>query len=296
MARTTDVQYEAVAAACLALFQDGDSPTFAKVYAALGNRGSGKVVNEMIRRWRKDLGDRLSILSQRSLPGVPDALVATVDALVAQTWQLAIDEGEAAYQVARERLAEEREAWQHKLDAAVVLEGDLKALRATLVERDKALAEIQVLRAEDLVVARERDAQLLAQREGNARLLATIGAEQQRHAAELAAQQDRHSAEILLERERADGERRHFAHITDELRQAAKAREHDLAEQLDGYKESAERYRAQAGKFSAEAAGWRARAETAEAALEKDKANRVKDERRVGKLLPMGSRGLSRRR
>jgi hypothetical protein len=30
--------------------------------------------------------------------------------------------------------------------------------------------------------------------------------------------------------------------------------------------------------------------------LEKDKANRVKDERRVGKLLPMGSRGLSRRR
>jgi hypothetical protein len=127
-------------------------------------------------------------------------------------------------------------------------------------------------------------------------LQATLNAEQQRHAAELAAQQDRHSAEILLERERADGERRHFANITDELRQAAKAREHDLAEQFDGYKESAERYRAQAGKFSAEAAGWRARAETAEAALERVKVTREKEERRAGKLYPMGSRGFSRRR
>ena len=272
MPRASSVQYPDVAAACQALFQAGEPPSFNRVYAVLGNRGSGRVVSDLIRRWRAEAGDRLTIMSARSLPGVPDALVQDVDAMLLKAWQLALAESETAYECAHATLDAERAVWQQQLDAAGALAADLQTARALLGERHTAFVELQNLRQGEQRDRADLDAHLTAAKEDVARLSATLDASAIQHAEALATLAARHTAALDLEQERAEGDRRHTAQITDELRQAAKAAESYLREQLDGTRIAAEAYRTRAGQSATDAARWQARAELAEAALAKTSA------------------------
>lgn len=272
MPRASSVQYADVAAACQNLFQAGEPPSFNRVYAALGNRGSGRVVSDLIRKWRAEAGERLTVMSQRSLPGVPDSLVQDVDAMLLKAWQLALAESETAYEAAGAVLDAERITWQQQLDAAGALAADLQTWRAVLAERTAALVELQNLRQGEQRARADVDARLIAVREDVARLTAALEASTLRHAEALAALEARHTAALALEQERAEGDRRHTAQITDELRQAAKAAELYLREQLDGTRIAAESYRTRAGQAATDAAKWQARAELAEDALAKANA------------------------
>jgi hypothetical protein len=272
MPRVSSVQYADVAAACQSLFQSGEPPSFNRVYAALGNRGSGRVVSDLIRRWRAEAGSRLSIMSTRSLPGVPDALVQDVDAMLLKAWQLALAESETAYEEASALLDAERITWQQQLDAAGSLAADIQTLRAVLAERTAAWVELQNLRQSEQLARADLDARLTAAKEELAHLQATQEADALRHAEALSTLAARHTAALALDQARAEGDRRHTAQITDELRQAAKAAELYLREQLDGTRVAAESYRTRAGQATTDAAKWRARAEIAEAALAKASA------------------------
>jgi chromosome segregation ATPase len=111
-------------------------------------------------------------------------------------------------------------------------------------------------------------------REDGARLANTLESERRNHETELLAERERHDQAVNAERQRAHesverereiaaGERQYLMHQTDETRQAAKANESALKEQLHEVKAFAESFQARAGRAESEAAFWRGKAEAA---------------------------------
>jgi hypothetical protein len=278
MVRTTEVQYSAVAQACLELFRQGETVSFAKVYLALGSKGSGRVVNDLIRRWRTETGEQLALRSERSLPGVPPTVVAALDSLALSTWQLALDRAEEAYQAAQGRLEADREMWQSRLETAAALGAELAATQATLAARDEAIHALAATLQKEELARIVLETELTSLADERADLRARLSAEQEHQvqaqaAAEarmderLAAIQDRYAAELAISAERNEGERQHLAAITDELRQGAKLKEAHLREQLEDAKALADSYRERAGRCGNELAALRGRLEADEVTI-----------------------------
>lgn len=305
MARSSSVEYSQVAQACYRLFQAGDPVSFQRVYDLLDNKGSSRVVNEYMRRWRQEAGDKLAVSFSRGLPaGLPDALVTATDDLLVKLWQSALDCAEQSYQAAaaelvtlRDQLQAERQQEQAQILAQTtriaVLEGELKALQATLADRESALeASISARQALDASLA-TRDVQLAGLREELARLTAAFEAGQRQHAADLlqaqarseellAAARQNHNQELAQAREVAAGERAYLMKTTDEIRQAAKLTETQLKEENASLKTMGEAYRSQVYQARDDAARWKGRAESAEALVQRLTSKRQKP----GRTLP----------
>ena len=292
MARASAVDYRQVAEACYQLFQRGEPVSFQRVYDLIGNKGSGRVVNDYIKTWRQEAGEKLSVSFSRNLPGgLPDALVATADELLVQLWQGALASAEESYQEARRQLDQvraemeaererEKAVLQEQQLLASRLGAELQAAQTGLEEKDAALRENAVRRHEQDALLRQRDAQLGALREEVARLSATLENTQRQHAVAIADTQARgeerlaqarqaHLQEMEREREVAAGERAYLMQITDELRQAARHGEAKLQAEIAALRESCEAARHQATQAGDESARWQGRAEIAEALIER---------------------------
>jgi len=157
------ITQEQVNGAADAILGAGENPTVEKVRAALGT-GSPNTVTRMLDTWRSQLGSRLRQLS--ALPEVP----AAVGQAMIEIWRLAVDHAEqvldarfanerSALESAQIQLAEERESWAARLEAAEVIVARTQAARdlaehacATL---DGQLQDSHALRA-DLVQQRNR--------------------------------------------------------------------------------------------------------------------------------------------
>jgi chromosome segregation ATPase len=157
------ITQEQVNGAADAILGAGENPTVEKVRAALGT-GSPNTVTRMLDTWRSQLGSRLRQLS--ALPEVP----AAVGQAMIEIWRLAVDHAEqvldarfanerSALESAQIQLAEERESWAARLEAAEVTVARTQAARdlaehacATL---DGQLQDSHALRA-DLVQQRNR--------------------------------------------------------------------------------------------------------------------------------------------
>lgn len=88
-------------------------------------------------------------------------------------------------------------------------------------------------------------------------------AERERHDQAVNAERQRAHESVEREREIAAGERQYLMRQTDAIRQAAKANEAVLKEQLQEAKAFAESFQARAGRAESEAAFWRGKAEAA---------------------------------
>ena len=82
MPKASSIEYRDGAAACYALSEKGEPVSFQRVYVALGNRGSARVVNAYVQQWRKEVGEKLAMAFQRQLPGLPERLVQIADELL----------------------------------------------------------------------------------------------------------------------------------------------------------------------------------------------------------------------
>lgn len=301
MTRASEVTYEAVVVECLELWATGQSTSFNNVYDRLGRRGSAAIVQKFIAQWKKDSADRLS--AKRTLPDLPTDLVAASDALLGQTWAMALDQAEVAYSQARLKLESEREGFEAALERAnertgqaerdaLRLTGDIQGLHAELLAKTDTLHDALRSLGDVSATLAGRDNQLVSLREDVARALITIDTERARHADELASMRDRHEqelsraeakhlAELGRAQEIASGEQRNQMQQTDKIRMAAKFATDGLKEQLESVRAIAESHRQEAYAARDDAANWRgragvlheaviaerARAETAEKAL-----------------------------
>jgi Skp family chaperone for outer membrane proteins len=252
VARTSAVEYERVAEACSSLFLEGKSPSFESVYELIGRKGGAKVVQGMIADWRKEMANRF--MAGRTNPDLPEELITEAtrcspssgawrwkspmprtpmneadSTRLASTWLPAVTQ-------AQERAAEfEREA--------LSLQGERQALQARLQGSQAEIEDLRQRLADTTTLLRARDEQIGQMREDGARLANTLESERRNHEAELLAERDRHEQAVNAERQRAHesverereiaaGERQYLMRQTDEIRQAAKANEAVLKEQL----------------------------------------------------------------
>lgn len=291
MARASSVEYNQVAQACYSLFQAGAPVSFQRVYDLLDNKGSSRVVNDYIKRWRQEAGDKLAVTFARSLPGLPEGLVSAADDLLLKFWQGALAQAEQAYQTAQQELAQERSALeveretekatvQELLTAKAQLTSELHATQTSLAEKVLAIQEAKAHNQEQEAALREQGAQISALREAVARLAGTLEAVQRQHAEDLteaharaeallAVARQAHQQELEREREVAAGERNYLMQSTDEIRQAAKHTEAQLRNELADTKVLNDAYRRQTAQAADESARWRGRAESAEALVER---------------------------
>ena len=283
MARTSAVEYERVAEACSSLFLEGKSPSFESVYELIGRKGGAKVVQGMIADWRKEMANRF--MAGRTNPDLPEALITEADKVLSVVWRLALEKSDAAYADERSRLdqarvdmaaavtqAQERAAEFER--EALSLQGDLQALQARLQGSQAEIEDLRQRLSDTITLLQARDEQIGQMREDGARLANTLESERRNHEAELLAERDRHEQAVNAERQRAHesverereiaaGERQYLMRQTDEIRQAAKANEAVLKEQLQEAKSFAESFQARAGRAESEAAFWRGKAEAA---------------------------------
>lgn len=270
MPRVSEVAYERVAQACVELFQAGDTVSFAKVYALIGQRGGQQVVSEMIRRWKQEVAARL--LAQRQSPQLPAALVGHADHLVQALWQAALAEGEQALAERSEALAQQVLAWQAQLaqaDARVAecerahlhVQGERDALEAAWRERGDTLTLLQQQHHElqqqhasglqDLSAARSQ----LVERE------AQWQQQQLLHDKHLQALKAQFADERQQADARADADRRHLLQQSDALRQTHRSQIEALRQQLEAMGQRLEQHSQQAEAQRDEAFRWQGRAE-----------------------------------
>lgn len=287
MPKTSAIEYRDVAAACYALSQQGEPVSFQRVYVALGNRGAARVVNAHVQAWRKEVGEKLAMAFQRSLPGLPEQLVQLADELLMRIWQAALDAGETGYQEARAALEIERADWQHRIErteaaardeaqARRQVEVKLDAAQSNLAALEASLATLQQEHRDALIQLEEHGSQIAGLREDLARALTTLEAECKRADEQASLLQKQHAIELASERASAAGQRRFLMQTTDELRMAAKAKEADLVSQIEHNKAAADAYRGQLHKARDEAARWQGRAEAAETLLQRLTAKKQK--------------------
>lgn len=276
--RTTSLTYDAVATECQKLFVAGENVSFQKIYSALGNRGSSRIVTEFIRQWRSQTGDMLSVRSERSLPGVPELLVQRLDGVLLETWQLALDEAGKAFETARGELELERGEWQVKLDTAAEQAIELSSTKATLAAREQSLAELRAKNQEEMLRRHALESQLTQLRDDRTQITERLAAEQHAHQesiARLQLQADERLAElakshtITLEANQAleTAQRRQWAEITDELRQQSKAAETQMQAKLTALSAELADLQRRVSTATLEAATWKGRAESAEGLL-----------------------------
>lgn len=157
------ITQEQVNGAADAILGAGENPTVEKVRATLGT-GSPNTVTRMLDAWRSQLGERLRQLS--ALPDIPNQ----VGQAMLDLWHLATEHAErilesrfanerAGLEAARVQLAQERESWEIRLQAAEISIAQAQASR-DLAEHacstlDGQLRDSHALRA-DLVHQRNR--------------------------------------------------------------------------------------------------------------------------------------------
>jgi len=159
----TGITQDQVNQAADAILANGENPTVEKVRAELGT-GSPNTITRMLDSWRGQLGARLRQLT--ALPEVPEP----VGQVMMELWRLAAAHAErtlesrlatefVALESARTQLAEEREGWGVRLEAAETSVAQAQAARdlaehvcATL---DGQLQDSHALRA-DLLQQRDR--------------------------------------------------------------------------------------------------------------------------------------------
>jgi HEAT repeat protein len=166
MARISEVEYQPVEAACFQLMAEGTNPSFELVYNIIGRRGSSKVVQDMIGRWRKETADRF--FARRSHPSLPEDLVAAGDQLIEKIWTDALAKFDSVFAEKLKGLETRLGEMQASVDAAeavakneekarLAAETDLKVSRAenaSLLERIADLDD-RLRDATALLAARE---------------------------------------------------------------------------------------------------------------------------------------------
>ena len=281
MARISAVEYERVAEACSSLFLEGKSPSFESVYELIGRKGGAKVVQGMIADWRKEMANRF--MAGRTNPDLPEELITEADKVLTVVWRLALEKSDAAYADERAQIDKAKVDMvvkvEHAQERAAAFEREIVALqseRQTLEVRLQGnQSEIEDLRqrlADTTTLLRARDEQISQMREDGARLASTLENERRNHETELMAERERHDQAVNAERQRAHesverereiaiGERQYLMRQTDEIRQAARANEAVLKEQLQEAKAFVESFQGRAGRAESEAAFWRGKAE-----------------------------------
>lgn len=205
MARISEVSYDDVARICYQILGQGKNPTFPPVYAALGNKGSAKIVQEAISRWR------VSVTEARSRPGVPEPIVKATDALADAIWVAAIASVEQTIEERRQKL--EAEALEVRAAAT--------RLEAASGERIATLTADLVTVRTDLALATQRVQSLLDQLSDRE---AQLAARDQTIAGQLGlmAEKDTERRQLLAELERHEVERRDILVKIDQVRQEAR--------------------------------------------------------------------------
>lgn len=257
------ITQEQVDAAADTILGAGENPTVEKVRAALGT-GSPNTITRMLDTWRSQLGERLRQLS--TLPELP----APVGQAMVALWHLATEHAEramsgrfteerGALDAARAALAQEREAWAARLEAADIDAAQARAAKdlaehacATL---DAQLRDSHALRA-DLAQQRDRlqalcdqqSAELQALRSQMAEYQATSAAERRRQETYVRNLEDRAHQEI----DRARQESKQWQHRVDaaerahrEAQSAHREEQNALHEQLRNAEREVARYAGQ---------------------------------------------------
>ncbi|MEF8697803.1 MAG: DNA-binding protein [Candidatus Accumulibacter sp. UW20] len=281
MARTSAVEYERVAAACSSLFLDGRSPSFESVYELIGRKGGAKVVQGMISDWRKEIAGRF--MAGRTNPDLSDDLISEADRMLTVVWRLALEKADAAYADERaqitqwrvemtERVVEAQERAGASAREALALQGETQTLQARLQANHAEIEDLRQRLADTTTLLRARDEQIGQLREDGARLASTLESERRNQEAELLAERERHEEALSGERQRAEesverereiaaGERQYLMRQTDEIRQAAKASEAVVKEQLQEARVFVDNFQARASRAESDAAFWRGKAE-----------------------------------
>lgn len=164
MARSSSVNFESVEQICFQLLSQGENPSFNLVYAELGNKGSSEIVQRYMDQWRRETG--AAFFRQRSIPGMPDELVPSVDAFMARIWSLALQSADLVFATQREELEKEQESVRARLQAADerILQMEAEAAQATahigaLNQGVQACeSTISELRSQALELHRQREA------------------------------------------------------------------------------------------------------------------------------------------
>ena len=237
----------------------------------------------MIADWRKEMANRF--MAGRTNPDLPEELITEADKVLTVVWRLALEKSDAAYADERNRLDQARVDMAAKVTQAqeratefereaLSLQGERQALQATLQGSQAEIEDLRQRLADTTTLLRARDEQIGQMREDGARLANTLESERRNHEVELLADRDRHEQAVNAERQRAHesverereiaaGERQYLMRQTDEIRQAAKANEAVLKEQLQEAKAFAESFQARAGRAESEGAFWRGKSEAA---------------------------------
>jgi chromosome segregation ATPase len=283
VARISAVEYERVAEACSSLFLEGKSPSFESVYELIGRKGSAKVVQGMIADWRKEMAGRF--MAGRTNPDLPEDLITEADKVLTVVWRLALEKSDAAYADERAQIEQAKVDMAVKVEHAqeraaafereiVALQSERQTLEVRLQGNQSEIEDLRLRLADTTTLLRARDEQIGQMREDGARLASTLESERRNHEAELMAERERHEQAVDAERQRAHesverereiaaGERQYLMCQTDEIRQAAKANEAVLKEQLQDTKAFVESFQARAARAESEAAFWRGKAEAA---------------------------------
>lgn len=284
MARASEVEYPPVEAACFQLMAEGTNPSFELVYNIIGRRGSSKVVQDMIGRWRKETADRF--FARRSHPSLPEDLVAAGDQLIEKIWTDALVKFDSVFAEKLKSLETRLGEMQESVDAAeqvakteekarLTAESDLKvsgAENASLLER---IADLDGRLRDATATLAAREDQIAGMREDLGRITATmeseqirhqeeISAERQRHEAAISQIQENHQAEQARDREIAEGTRRHLMMQTEQIRTENKAQIEALKEQLADVRSRSDIFQAKANKSQEDAYFQRGKVEAQE--------------------------------
>lgn len=281
MARISEVEYNQVEAACFNLLAEGVNPSFPSVYDRLGRRGSSKIVQDMINRWRKETADRF--FARRSHPALPPDIVSAADQMLEQLWGSALAKFDTIFadkvsgaEKRVEEMAEEVRVAQESSNAAdearKATEADLRVAQAEIQALQERLADVEIRLRDANTLLSARDEQIAELRENTGRIASALEAEhlrhqdalvaeRQRHEAAVAQIEEKHAAVIERDREIAEGERRYLMQQTDQMRQANNAEIAALKQQNADLKAEMDLHRQRANKAVESAAEARGKAE-----------------------------------
>ncbi|MDD3353992.1 DNA-binding protein [Zoogloea sp.] len=254
MARSSSVTFEAVEQICFQLLSQGENPSFNLVYSELGNKGSSEIVQRYIDQWRRETGT--AFFRQRSMPGMPDELVASADSFMARIWSLCLQHSDQIFAQRRQELEQEQQSYRASLQAAGERIQELEALLAQATTRVEQLSVGIEARDASINDLRNQAMEFLRQREGletRIKLLEdTAESREQKFALEterltrlLQTDRDRYSASLKEEQERAGAEREQLLKQIDLVRQEKVADLMNMRQQLANREERETRLREQ---------------------------------------------------
>ena len=273
MVRATEVDKDKVFEACFAIAAEGKSPSFEKVYNAIGRKGGNKVVTDFIAEWFQLLPAMQ--VRQQLVGDVPPRVADLFNEAAHNAWGIVCEVRDQQLAEVRDALALEKAALEESRKG---LQQEMDDLRTG---REQALATVRVRDAEleaarqglaetqERLQAREQQmevhARALEDAQNSIRQLGVrIDQIQEAQATALAEQRSRHEGEIQSLNARADGDRRRLMQDTDDLRQNLLQSQKDLQDQGRRDRELLEALRVRAGNAETAAAREKARADGAE--------------------------------